>query len=134
MKGCKELTTGGYLDDETKQRELERAYRAQDTYAEHLPDNPVTYPLGPGDGVYVPPDALHLVRNGSDVSISFSVTWRPGSLVRVGRVSQVNGWLREHGRSPAPPGRHHLLDRIKSGLVYCKLVLGRLTAIVRRSR
>lgn len=126
VRGNKRVTTGEYPSDEVKQVELERAYRTNGANALHLPHDPTVFELGPGDGVYLPADALHLVHNGADVSISFSVTWRPEELVRAGRVYQLNGWLRDHGRAPTPPGRSPTLDRVKAGLVRVRLFARRL--------
>jgi hypothetical protein len=126
VRGRKQVTAGDYRDDEARELALERAYRMPDAYAEHLPENPVSYALGPGDGVYLAPDMLHLVHNADDVSISFSVTWRPDDLVRAGRVYQVNGWLRDHGRAPTPPGRSVVLDRVKARLVWVRLFAHRV--------
>lgn len=132
VRGTKQLTTGDFPSPEERHRELERCYRVPGINARSVPVDPVVYDLGPGDGVYLPADDLHLVHNGNEVSISFSVTWRPASVVRIGRVYQVNGWLRDHGREPTPPGRRHWLDRVKARLVWSRLLLRRLTAPLRR--
>jgi len=132
VRGEKRLTTGRFPSDDTRHRELERCYRVPGINALSLPIEPVVYDLGPGDGVYLPADDLHLVHNGSAVSISFSVTWRPPAVVRAGRVYQVNGWLRDHGLDPTPPGSKVWLDRLKGRLVWSRLVLGRLVGALRR--
>lgn len=133
VRGRKQLTTGAFPSDDTRHRELERCYRVPGINATSLPVDPIVYDLGPGDGVYLPADDLHLVHNGGEVSISFSATWRPAAVVRVGRVYQVNGWLRDHGLDPTPPGRRVWLDRIKARLVWTRLVLQRVTGRLRRS-
>lgn len=132
VRGNKQLTTGAFPSDDTRHRELERCYRVPGINALSLPTDPVVYELGPGDGVYLPADDLHLVHNGGAVSISFSVTWRPDAVVRTGRVYQVNGWLREHGRTPTPPGTRIWLDRLKARMVWTRLVVGRLVGTLRR--
>ncbi len=132
VRGHKQLTTGAFPSPEDRHRELERCYRVPGINALSLPADSVVYELGPGDGAYLPADDLHLVHNGGEVSISFSVTWRPTAVVRTGRVYQVNGWLRDRGLDPTPPGRRIWLDRIKGRLVWSRLVLGRLTGRLRR--
>ncbi len=126
VRGTKQFSTGSFPDDEAKHRSLERVYRAHGRNSELAAIDPITYTLGPGDGVYLPTDALHLVENGPEVSISFSVTWRPRDVVRLGRVYELNGWLRARGRSPRPPGRSRVVDRLKSGVVWSRLAARRL--------
>ncbi len=128
VRGSKRFTTGRFPDAEAKHRSLERVYRAHGRNSELAAVEPITYSLGPGDGVYLPTDALHMVENGPEVSISFSVTWRPREVVRLGRVYELNGWMREHGRSPRPPGRSTLVDRCKSALVWVRLASRRLAS------
>lgn len=132
VRGAKQLVTGGFPSADARHRELERCYRVDGIMAAALPSDPVVYELGPGDGAYIPADDLHLVHNHDEVSISISVTWRPDELVRAGRVYQVNGWLRDRGLDPTPPGKRIWLDRSKARLVWGRLVLGRLTSRLRR--
>jgi ribosomal protein L16 Arg81 hydroxylase len=70
--------------------------------------------LIPGRGLHFPVHAPHYVRNGPDVSISFSITFRTPDLERLVRTHQFNAWLRRRGVPPAPVGQHPGRDRLKS--------------------
>lgn len=70
--------------------------------------------LVPGLGLHFPATAPHHVRNGDDVSVSFSITFRTPDLDVMGYAHRANGWLRRRGIRPVPPGRFPLRDRVKS--------------------
>lgn len=72
------------------------------------------FELAPGDGVYVPVKAPHWVRNGPDVSISFSITWRSEWSYREEYARRMNAVLRKTGLRPASPGRYPRQNRLKS--------------------
>ena len=63
-----------------------------------------TFDLAPGDALHVPLLAPHWVRNGPEVSVSFSITWRSAVSVREADVHRANAELRSRGLSPRPPG------------------------------
>jgi quercetin dioxygenase-like cupin family protein len=69
--------------------------------------------LGPGDAIYVPVKAPHRVRNGDDVSVSFSITWRSHASESEARLRHANRLLRRLGARPASPGRIPALDAAK---------------------
>ena len=70
--------------------------------------------LTPGRAIYVPVKAPHFVRNGADVSVSLSVTWRSAWSFREQYAHGLNGWLRRHGLHPSPPHRHPADNHLKS--------------------
>ena len=72
------------------------------------------FTLGPGEALHVPLLAPHFVRNGPEVSVSLSVTWRSEASDRRRRVHLANRRLRRWGLSPAPPGRSKLADAAKA--------------------
>jgi len=72
------------------------------------------FALEPGRAVYVPVKAPHWVRNGPDVSISFSITWRSEWSYREEYARRMNAVLRKAGLSPAPPGRYPHQNHVKS--------------------
>lgn len=56
--------------------------------------------LSPGDALYVPVKAPHWVRNGDDVSISLSITWRSEESDRQRRIYRLNRLMRRRGLNP----------------------------------
>lgn len=70
--------------------------------------------LAPGEAVYVPVKAPHWVRNGPEVSISFSITWRSRWSYREAYARGFNRVLRKAGLDPAPPGRFPARNMAKS--------------------
>jgi Cupin superfamily protein len=72
------------------------------------------FEMDPGDAVYVPPHAPHMVKNGPTASISFSITFRTPELERIQRVSSINARIRRLGLTPKPPGRRPAVDRLKA--------------------
>ncbi len=72
------------------------------------------FPLTPGDGLYVPVKAPHWVKNGSEVSISFSITWRSEWSFHEEYAHGCNRLLRSFGLNPAPPRRYPDDNRWKS--------------------
>src|SRR5262249_19874655 len=98
------------------EQELERFYRGEHrnlVFAEHNARRAYGFELGPGDGVHVPVNAPHYVRNGAEVSISFSITFRTPEGDRRGAVYVVNDRLRRLGLSPRAVGAVPLVDRAK---------------------
>jgi hypothetical protein len=71
------------------------------------------FELSPGVGLHFPVTAPHWVRNGDQVSISLSITFRTPASERRGIVYDVNSSLRRRGMHPKPFGRSWLLDSAK---------------------
>jgi hypothetical protein len=63
------------------------------------------FPLGPGEGLYVPVMAPHFVRNGPEPSISLSITWRSEWSYEEADARAFNAVLRRAGLQPQRPGR-----------------------------
>lgn len=105
VQGSKTMRIGRFATDEDRDVQAERLcggdHRNLDSAAVDLVD----WPLGPGDGVYVPVHAPHVVVNGPEPSVSLSVTWRTVGLLREERAAAFNARLRRRGRTPVPPGR-----------------------------
>ncbi len=72
------------------------------------------YALAPGKAVYVPVKAPHWVRNGPEVSISFSITWRSEWSFREEYARRMNAMLRRSGLNPASPKRYPHQNHLKS--------------------
>ena len=70
-------------------------------------------PLAPGQGLHFPVAVPHWVRNGPEVSVSFSITFRSDSSHGRELIYRANAKLRKLGLSPRPPGHSILLDSTK---------------------
>lgn len=114
VRGTKEMSVGRFPDGRTEQLVLEDAVVGGHRNVSWEPAAQQPFPLGPGDGVYVPPHAPHLVRNGPTASVSLSITFRTATTEQAGRVHALNARLRKLGLSPHPPGRDAGRDRLKA--------------------
>jgi Cupin-like domain len=72
------------------------------------------FELAPGQAVYVPVKAPHWVRNGPEVSVSFSITWRSEWSYREEYARRMNAELRKVGLRPASPKRYPHQNHLKS--------------------
>ena len=83
------------------------------TYRESLAARCTSYRLAPGEGVFQPVTAPHWVKNGDEVSVSLSVTFRSDSSVREADLYRMNARLRAIGITPAPVGKLDMRDNAK---------------------
>lgn len=87
------------------------------------------YELNPGDGLHFPVAAPHWVKNGSEVSISFSITFQTDSSQRRQSLHRWNNGLRRMGLSPRNVGQLHWVDELKFSAIRCgrlaKKLMGR---------
>ena len=77
------------------------------------------YELNPGDGLHFPVAAPHWVKNGSEVSISFSITFQTDSSQRRQSLHRWNNGLRRFGLKPRNVGQTPWLDELKFTAVRC---------------
>jgi hypothetical protein len=63
------------------------------------------FDLEPGQAIYVPVKAPHWVKNGPEVSISLSITWRSEWSYQEADARSFNRFARKLGLDPAPPRR-----------------------------
>ncbi|MCP9487336.1 MAG: cupin-like domain-containing protein [Gaiellaceae bacterium MAG52_C11] len=117
VRGDKDMTVGTFPTAETERDELERYYGGGHRNVAWLPADERTYPLRPGQGVYVPIHAPHWVRNGDAVSVSLSITFQTALSRRAQQVHMANAKLRRLGLTPRPPGQRMLVDRMKAAVV-----------------
>jgi hypothetical protein len=114
-RGTKNMVVGRFPDPKTEQLELEQTFgKGGHRNIQWEPVDPQTFHLEPGDGVYVPPHAPHLVKNGPTPSVSLSITFQTATNEQAIRVHAFNSQLRRLGLSPAPPGRRSGIDRQKA--------------------
>jgi Cupin-like domain len=71
------------------------------------------FDLTPGAGLHFPVVAPHWVRNGDDVSVSFSITFRTPASERQRIVYCANAGLRRRGLNPTPQGASAFRDLAK---------------------
>lgn len=116
IRGWKEMTVGRFPDEKTRQLELEDHVAGGHRNIDWKPVDPRLFRLDPGNAVYVPPHAPHMVKNGDTASVSLSVTWRTPEIERVARVSSINARLRRMGLEPKAPGSRPGADRVKAGV------------------
>lgn len=81
-----------------------------DSFAEYG----ITFRLEPGDALYVPVMAPHYVRNGPEVSISLSITWRSHWSYEEADARAFNHLLRRWGMNPRPTRRWPGQNRLKA--------------------
>ena len=70
--------------------------------------------LSPGEALFVPVMAPHHVKNGSETSVSLSITWRSDWSFEEADARAFNGLLRKVGMRPNAPGRFPAQNRNKA--------------------
>lgn len=91
-----------------------------------------TVPLRAGQGLHFPVAVPHWVKNGPEVSVSFSITFRSPSSHGRELVYRANARLRKLGVSPRPPGGLVLLDATKRAAFAAFSELKRAWAVLQR--
>ncbi len=86
------------------------------TYREEIRSRGFISDLNPGQGLHFPVAAPHWVKNGPDVSVSFSITFRSRRSERDSGIRQMNMRLRAKGIKPCPIGQSPLRDNVKHQL------------------
>ena len=118
IRGTKTLRTFPAWDRSIlSELELERFYAGGPRNLQHLTPQIEArargFELAPGQGVHVPVNAPHWVRNGPQVSISFSVTFRTDLSQRREIAYRINHRLRQLGVKPRPVGQSPAVDALK---------------------
>lgn len=83
-------------------------------FKDEYPDKAFTFDLNPGEGLHFPLNWPHWVKNGNEVSISFSITFRSPVSEQREIVYKVNNYLRKRALNPRPYGQSRALDSAKS--------------------
>lgn len=83
------------------------------TYKEEYRDRGAMFDLVPGQGLHFPVIAPHWVKNGSEVSISFSITFRTSASEARDALYRLNHAIRKWGVTPVAVGRCPVRDRLK---------------------
>ncbi|QDV25634.1 cupin-like domain-containing protein [Aureliella helgolandensis] len=80
------------------------------------------FELQPGEGLHFPVAAPHWVKNGSQVSISFSITFQTDSSQRRQSLHRWNNGMRRMGIPPSPVGARPWSDEVKyAGIRGCRV-------------
>ena len=113
IRGDKVMHTGNFPDAETKRLTLEAFHSGAHRNIDWDPVNEKPFPLGPGDGVYMPVAKPHWVTSGDDVSVSLSITFRTPATERAARLWAANNQLRKLKLAPKAPGTSERADKVK---------------------
>jgi hypothetical protein len=95
--------------------EIERFWTVDNnapTYRPDLQSRATTYLLAPGNGVHIPVNCPHWLKNADNVSVSLSVNFQFVDSVRANQY-RANYYLRRAGLSPSPPGASPVRDALK---------------------
>lgn len=118
IRGTKKLrvfdaTPGAVISEGTLERFFSGAHRNL-VYDERHEVHGETFTLCPGDALHVPVASPHWVRNGEELSVSLSVTFRTERSRRFGHAHAINAKLRAVGLVPQRVGSAAWRDRLKS--------------------
>ena len=109
VRGSKVMNVFAAGDPAFAPDEIHESYHAggrpELPWREEMAAQAMPFPLGPGDAVYVPVMAPHYVANGSEVSVSISITWRSSWSYAEADARAFNAMLRRIGLRPAAPRR-----------------------------
>ena len=109
LRGSKVFTVFAAGDAAFASDEMHEAYygggRPELPWREEMTQQGTPFALGPGEAVYVPVMAPHYVRNGPEVSVSISITWRSPWSYAEADARSFNAMLRRVGIKPSAPGR-----------------------------
>ncbi len=101
------------------EEELEHFWTVDNNYArykEQYQDRARVFHLEPGDGVHIPVNCPHWLKNDNNVSISLSVNFQYPDSAR-GNLYRANYALRKLGIRPSPPGHSAWRDAVKKSAV-----------------
>lgn len=82
-------------------------------FKEEFQQKAIECELNPGAALHVPVTAPHWVKNGNEVSISFSITFRVPATEKRTIVYTTNAYLRKRGLKPVPYGQSRWRDTAK---------------------
>jgi hypothetical protein len=106
-------------------RDLEEYWDGK-IYIERNPSSvPSVFVIGPGEGVHQPSFFPHLIEVRDHVSASVSFIFARTRFPRA-EVTRINSYIRKAGISPAIPGKHPAVDKLKSSAMRSALALKRV--------
>jgi hypothetical protein len=101
--------------DVLHEEELERFWMKDSYAAKYRPefeDRATIFKLHPGNGVHVPVNNPHWLKNGDNISVSLSISYQYKDARRK-NVYQANYYLRKLGLTPKPLGSSEIRDSMK---------------------
>ncbi len=116
LKGSKTMHVWDQTDRSVvSEQEIESTYYGPGRhrnleYRKELDAKASSVVLQPGDAIHVPIHAPHWVKNGDDVSISFSITFRSDQSRKAVRLHSLNARLRRLGLKPPNVGQKKVRD------------------------
>jgi hypothetical protein len=121
IRGSKSMSVFDPTDREmVSEEQLENFFTRENfasvTYRDAFQTRAFEAQLTPGFGAHCPVTAPHWVKNGPEVSVSLSITFRTPATKRRSRIYQMNSSLRRIGFNPTPFGRSPLRDAAKYSL------------------
>ena len=118
VRGSKVMTVFAPGDPAFASDEMHEAHHIQGRvelpWRDEMAQQGMRFALGPGEAVYVPVMAPHYVTNGSEVSVSVSVTWRSSWSYAEADARLLNAQLRRFGMRPSAPGRWPRRNLVKA--------------------
>jgi ribosomal protein L16 Arg81 hydroxylase len=118
MRGQKQISLFDRMDRSIiSEVELETFYTGghrNQVFKDEYQAKAQVFQLQPGDGLHFPITAPHWVKNGPEVSVSFSITFRTPASEQREMTFRVNAALRKRGLTPTPVGQMAWKDNLKS--------------------
>ncbi|MGC1269886.1 MAG: cupin-like domain-containing protein [Croceibacterium sp.] len=109
LRGSKEMTIFPAGDARFAPDEVHETYHTgggrELKWNDHFAPHGLTLRITPGEALFVPVMSPHYVKNGPEVSISLSITWRSEWSFAEADARAFNKVLRARGLQPAAPGR-----------------------------
>jgi hypothetical protein len=114
IRGTKRASLLDVSDRSIVSEEVLETYLAEGPFCGEFKDEyqrkAFEFDLNPGDGLHFPLNWPHWVKNGNEVSISLSITFRTPQSERTSCIYTVNHELRKRGFDPTPYGNSAFLD------------------------
>ncbi len=116
LRGDKEIHLFSRADkDVVPHEELERFWAVDNsagTYKPQYESRALLYQLKPGNGVHIPVNTPHWLKNGNNISISMNLNFVFHDRLW-GNIYKANHQLRKRGITPRPPGESSVADAVK---------------------
>ena len=96
--------------------ELERFYTVDNHASRYKPqfeDRALVYDMSPGNGVHIPVNTPHWLKNGDEISVTLNVNFQFHDS-EIANLYKANYYLRRAGIKPGIPGHNTAADRLKA--------------------